>query len=125
MSSITIDSNLHTGSLHQLMLTEIQSCKSAVLHWSCSAGHLVVHFLPILANGKPVSPWKLDEHSHTHFYQTPCCLCPFLDGSATYKRSKIGWVQFLAQTQTGDIYSDGKYVAACAEQRCGYFGMII
>ncbi|KAJ2920139.1 hypothetical protein MD484_g315, partial [Candolleomyces efflorescens] len=77
---------------------------------------------PLTDDGAPVPPEELEEHGRTHQYSMPCCLCPVLLKSTFYRASKVGIVQFFGQGETDDKVSyHAKYVAACAEQRCGYF----
>ena len=75
------------------------------------------------ANEERVTPDKLSAHRLTHMFLGPSCLCAFLDAS-NHKEAVMGLAQIVMDPESkhrGEYL--GQYVAMCAEQRCGYFGM--
>jgi hypothetical protein len=62
-----------------------------------------------------VSPSDFEAYCLSHDILGPSCLCPF-------KKKDMGHFVESAIYLVGHGRYAGEYVAACAEDRCGYFG---
>lgn len=68
-----------------------------------------------------IPPSELEEHCRTHLVRPPCCLCPVETSGKGYTPSRISIVEVIGPNSTSVL--NGEYVASCASNRCGYFGM--
>jgi hypothetical protein len=62
-----------------------------------------------------VSPSDFETYRLSHDIQGPSCLCPF-------EKKDMGDFVESAIYMVGHGRYTGEYVAACAEDHCGYFG---
>ena len=70
---------------------------------------------PVNQHGERVTPSDFEAYRLSHKVLGPCCLCPFQDRDVrNYKESPIFMVGLGRYA--------GEYVAACADNRCSYFG---
>jgi hypothetical protein len=70
--------------------------------------------------GERIAPSDLEDHRRTHHFKAPCCLCA-TSMDQGYVESKIGLVLVAPGAPSTQV--NGEYVAQCAKNTCGYFGM--
>jgi hypothetical protein len=70
---------------------------------------------PVSRDGSRVTPADLAAHRIAHEFLAPCCLC------ASKPIMGIGYIETVIYRLTHGVHF-GDYVAACAFDRCGYFG---
>jgi hypothetical protein len=71
---------------------------------------------PADAFGQRVTPSDFETYRLVHSILGPCCLCPF------QYRGRVGNFKEAAVFMAVRGRHAGQYVAACADDRCGYFG---
>ncbi|KIM75846.1 hypothetical protein PILCRDRAFT_13219 [Piloderma croceum F 1598] len=97
----------------EMLATKAKGCNFAVLQYCRDTNQMVFWRWPS-DGGVRVEPKDLRKHHDTHYMLGPNCLCP---------ASEISAPDFVEAA----IYSIskgplvGKYVASCAQDKCGYF----
>jgi len=73
---------------------------------------------PLNADGERIPPSELSDHRISHRFLGPCCICPVfmpvVQGRSLFVEAAILMVP------AGRLA--GQYIAACAQDRCGYVG---
>jgi len=65
---------------------------------------------------KRVVPSELRDHRLSHRFLGPCCLCPLFA-----QNDRAVFVEAAILIETSGPFS-GRYIAKCAEEKCGYLG---
>jgi hypothetical protein len=97
-----------------------------VIIWSPVVTYSLIHARPCLHDSQstPVPPDELESHAREYVFRTPCCPCAYLTGSF-YTLTKISLLEAVNENRTDAIRRPfiGEYVAECATNTCGYFGV--
>lgn len=81
----------------------------------CSVSKTLMQVRPTNEHGERVNPSDFEAYRLSHDILAPTCLCPFEDPDlGDFAESAIYMVSYGRYA--------GEYVAACANDRCGYFG---
>ena len=80
---------------------------------------------PCYPDGRRVPPDELDDYCLEYYYHAPCCLCPYIEGSAISRECRIRLMESVNPKRKDRHLQPfiGEYVAECAneEAQCGYF----
>ncbi|KZP19821.1 hypothetical protein FIBSPDRAFT_955088 [Athelia psychrophila] len=89
-----------------------------ILHYDMRTGDLKIFWCPAYC-GTSIDICNWDKYRKMHDFRYPCCFCPAEapEDSMQYTECKV----LLASKGSSSRRDTGKWIALCAERRCGYY----